>query len=85
VAVVAAQDDAGLDKPVACVVPRPGHTPDPDELVAWCRDGLASFKRPRAVVTVAELPKTATGKIRRNVLRELVADVLVIRSETHVP
>ncbi|HEX6359377.1 benzoate-CoA ligase family protein [Actinophytocola sp.] len=85
VAVVAAQDSAGLDKPVACVVPHPGHAPDPDELVAWCRDGLASFKRPRAVVTVAELPKTATGKIRRNVLRELVADVLVIGGETHAP
>jgi benzoate-CoA ligase family protein len=85
VAVVAAKDDAGLDKPVACVVGKPGRTPDVDELVAWCRDGLAAFKRPRAVVTVPDLPKTATGKIRRNVLRDLVADVLVIGSEAHVP
>jgi benzoate-CoA ligase len=76
-AVVAAQDESGLDKPVACVVPVSGHTIDPDALVAWCREGLASFKRPRTVVEVAELPKTATGKIRRNVLRDQVKTVLV--------
>jgi benzoate-CoA ligase family protein len=75
-AVVAARDDLGLDKPVACVVPVPGRTVDGDALVAWCREGLAAFKRPRLVVQVTELPKTATGKIRRNVLREQVRDVL---------
>jgi benzoate-CoA ligase family protein len=77
VAVVAARDDVGLDKPVACVVPLAGRTVDPEALVAWCREGLAAFKRPRLVVQVAELPKTATGKIRRNVLRDQVRDVLV--------
>ncbi len=76
VAVVAARDDLGLDKPVACVVPLPGRVVDADALVAWCREGLAAFKRPRLVVEVTELPKTATGKIRRNVLREQVKDVL---------
>lgn len=76
-AVVAAPDDAGLEKPVACVVPRPGQAVDPEALIRWCREGLAAFKRPRAVVTMQDLPKTATGKIRRNVLRELVAHVLV--------
>jgi benzoate-CoA ligase len=77
VAVVAATDDLGLDKPVACVVPMTGRTIDPAALVTWCREGLAAFKRPRLVVEVAELPKTATGKIRRNVLRAQVRDVLV--------
>ncbi|MTD59583.1 benzoate-CoA ligase family protein [Amycolatopsis pithecellobii] len=71
-AVVGVPDSDELDKPVACVVPVPGHAIDPDELIRWCREGLASFKRPRAVVELAELPKTATGKIRRNVLRQLV-------------
>ena len=46
------------------------------DIVRLCRDGLASYKRPRAVVEVAEMPKTATGKIRRNVLRDMVKDVL---------
>ncbi|HWM02785.1 MAG TPA: benzoate-CoA ligase family protein [Actinophytocola sp.] len=79
VAVVAGRDADGLDKPIACVVPMSDAAVDPDELVRWCREGLAAYKRPRAVVRVTELPKTATGKIRRNVLRELVADELVVR------
>jgi benzoate-CoA ligase len=58
------------------VVPAVGHKVDEDTLISWCRDGLASYKRPRAVVEVAEMPKTATGKIRRNVLRDIVKDVL---------
>jgi benzoate-CoA ligase family protein len=68
--VVGVPDADGLDKPVACVVPKPGIHIDADALIQWCRDGLASFKRPREVLELAELPKTATGKIRRNVLRE---------------
>jgi len=68
--VVGIPDADDLDKPVACVVPRPGHTVDPDEIIRWCREGLAAFKRPRAVTILTELPKTATGKIRRNVLRD---------------
>ena len=71
--VVGVPDDDGLDKPVAFVVPRPGQHPDEAELIAFCRAGLAAFKRPRAVVTVAELPKTATGKIQRFRLREQAA------------
>ena len=72
VAVVAAIDADGLEKPVACVVPMPGEKLDADELIQWCRDGLAGFKRPRAIVEMTELPRTATGKLRRNVLREKV-------------
>ncbi|MBB4687888.1 benzoate-CoA ligase family protein [Amycolatopsis jiangsuensis] len=78
VAVVAAPDADGLDKPVACVVAAPSATVDADELIEFCRSGLASFKRPRGVVELAELPKTATGKIRRNVLRELVRESLLV-------
>ncbi|MBE1469995.1 benzoate-CoA ligase family protein [Kibdelosporangium phytohabitans] len=76
VAVVAAPDADGLAKPVACVVAVAGTPVDPDELIAWCREGLAAFKRPRAVVAFQELPKTATGKVRRNVLREHVSGTL---------
>lgn len=59
-----------LTKPIACVVAVAGRTVDADELIRWCRDGLASFKRPRAVLEMPEIPKTPTGKVRRNVLRE---------------
>jgi acyl-coenzyme A synthetase/AMP-(fatty) acid ligase len=68
--VVGVPDADGLDKPVAYVVPRPGRAVDADELIAFCRAGLASFKRPRLVIEVSELPKTATGKIQRYRLRE---------------
>ncbi|TVT30174.1 benzoate-CoA ligase family protein [Amycolatopsis rhizosphaerae] len=73
-AVVAAPDEDGIDKPVACVVPVAGREVDAEALIEFCREGLASFKRPRAVLGVRELPKTATGKIRRNVIREQVRD-----------
>jgi benzoate-CoA ligase family protein len=80
--VVGAPDADQLDKPVACVVPRPGRHLDADEVIRFCREELAAFKRPRAVVELTELPKTATGKIRRNVLREMVRSEL---RETVVP
>ncbi|WP_410581733.1 benzoate-CoA ligase family protein [Amycolatopsis sp. lyj-108] len=80
VAVVAAFDADGIEKPVACVVGVPGHRLDADELIEFCRAGLASFKRPRSVVELGELPKTATGKIRRNVIRELVRDMDEVRA-----
>ncbi|HEV7825668.1 MAG TPA: benzoate-CoA ligase family protein [Mycobacteriales bacterium] len=73
VVVVGVPDADGLDKPVACVVPAEGHTVDPDALVAFCREGLASFKRPRAVLVMAALPKTATGKMQRYRVREMLA------------
>ncbi|GAB3458527.1 benzoate-CoA ligase family protein [Actinophytocola sediminis] len=75
-AVVAGQDADGLDKPIACVVPVPGRDLDHAALVQWCREGLAAYKRPRAVVGLTELPRTATGKIRRNLLRARVAGEL---------
>ncbi len=71
--VVGVPDADGLDKPVAYVVPRPGAVVDADEVIAFCRAGLASFKRPREVVAVTELPRTATGKIQRFRLREHAA------------
>jgi benzoate-CoA ligase family protein len=61
-AVVGVADADGLEKPVAVVV---AEGPTSDELVAWCRAGLAHFKAPREVVFVEELPKTATGKLQR--------------------
>ncbi len=69
-AVVAVPDADGLDKPVAVVVRTPGAQVTGEELIAFCREGLAAFKRPRAVRFVDALPTTATGKIRRYLVRE---------------
>jgi benzoate-CoA ligase family protein len=72
-AVVGARDHHGLETVVAFVVPTSGATPDGAVLEQHCRERLASFKRPRRVIVVDELPKTATGKIRRFELRESLA------------
>jgi fatty-acyl-CoA synthase len=45
-----------------------------DELIAYCRERIAHYKCPTVVVTVAELPKTATGKISKVNVRRLVED-----------
>src|SRR4051794_12452402 len=69
-------DDEGLDKPVACVVLIPGAVATPDDLVTYCRDGLAAFKRPRHILVFEELPTTATGKLQRFRIRELALERL---------
>jgi acyl-coenzyme A synthetase/AMP-(fatty) acid ligase len=76
VVVVSVPDEEGLDKPVACVVLNPGTATTADHLVAWCREGLAAFKRPRHVLVFDELPQTATGKLQRFRVRELALDRL---------
>ncbi len=74
--VVAALDADGLEKPVAYVVLVAGAQTSEDELIAFCRDGLPSVKRPRRVMFVDSYPTTATGKIRRVELRAQAAGVL---------
>jgi benzoate-CoA ligase family protein len=74
--VVAAQDNDGLDKPVAFVILLPDKQATEEELVAFCREGIESFKRPRKIEFVDAYPTTATGKIRRVELRESAAGLL---------
>jgi acyl-coenzyme A synthetase/AMP-(fatty) acid ligase len=74
--VVAAPDADALEKPVAYIVLAPGASVTEDELIEYCREGLPSFKRPRAVVFTDGFPTTATGKIRRVELRSMAVGVL---------
>jgi benzoate-CoA ligase family protein len=74
--VVSGPDADGLDKPVACVVTRPGAEPKAEELIEFCRAGLSSFKRPRHVLFLDQFPLTATGKVQRFRLREHAIEVL---------
>jgi benzoate-CoA ligase len=72
--VIGRADHDGLVKPIAFVVPKPGVAGTPDlahELQQFVRDRLADYKRPRSVEFLAELPKTATGKIQRFRLRAM--------------
>jgi long-chain acyl-CoA synthetase len=54
----------------AYVVPRPGAAVGADQLEAFCRERLATYKVPRSFVFTDELPKNATGKILKRILRE---------------
>src|SRR6266567_1072789 len=71
-AVVGDFDADELVKPKAYVVLKAGHTPSvalSDELKAFVKERLAPYKYPRWIEFVPELPKTATGKIQRFLLR----------------
>jgi fatty-acyl-CoA synthase len=70
VAVVARPDERWGETPCAFVELKPSASATPDDLIAWCRAHLASYKCPRTVV-FAELPKTSTGKIQKFRLREM--------------
>ena len=61
---------------VAFVVPARGATPDPDDLVAWCRARLAPYKVPAHIALLDELPRNATGKVLKAPLRETAAGVV---------
>ncbi|MFM8748456.1 MAG: acyl-CoA synthetase [Aestuariivirga sp.] len=69
-AVVARPDEKWGETPCAFVELKPGKQATAEEIIAWCRGGLASFKAPRHVV-FTELPKTSTGKIQKFKLRDM--------------
>ncbi len=52
------------------MVLRDGASAAEADLIAFARERLAHFKAPRGVIFVSELPKTATGKIQKYVLRK---------------
>ena len=70
VAIVGLPDEKWGETPHAFVVLRDGASATEAELIEFVRERLAHFKAPRAVTVVSELPKTATGKIQKFVLRK---------------
>jgi acyl-coenzyme A synthetase/AMP-(fatty) acid ligase len=67
--VIPMPDEGGGEAPKACVVCA-GETLDRDELIAWVAERVAPYKRIRAVEVVDEIPKSASGKIMRRLLRD---------------
>ncbi len=70
VAIVGLPDERWGETPHAFVVLRDGEEASEADLIAFARDKMAHFKAPRGVTIVDELPKTATGKIQKFVLRK---------------
>jgi fatty-acyl-CoA synthase len=68
-AVVARPDEKWGETPCAFVALRDGASVTEAELIAFCRERLAHYKAPRSVV-FGPIPKTSTGKIQKNLLRE---------------
>ncbi|HSB10185.1 MAG TPA: long-chain-fatty-acid--CoA ligase [Blastocatellia bacterium] len=69
-AVVAAPDERWGEVPYAIVVLKPGTQASDSELIDFCREHLAHYKCPKRVDFIDTLPRTATGKIQKNLLRE---------------
>jgi len=69
-AVIGVPDATWGEVGLAVVVPAPGSTLDADDVRARLRARLAAFKVPKYVELTDELPKTATGKIRKPDLRD---------------
>jgi fatty-acyl-CoA synthase len=69
VAIVGLPDERWGEAPHAFVVLKAGQASSEAELIAFARDNMAHFKVPKSFNFVAELPKTATGKIQKYVLR----------------
>ena len=69
VAVIGVPDERMGEVGRAFVVAEPNAAITPDDVVAWSRANMANYKVPRAVEIVAELPKTASGKVQKFRLR----------------
>ncbi|MAF47208.1 MAG: class I adenylate-forming enzyme family protein [Rhodospirillales bacterium] len=69
-AVFGIPDDYWGELPAAHVVLEAGQKAEEQELIDFCLESLARYKRPRMIKIVDELPKTTVGKIQKNVIRE---------------
>ena len=70
--VVAVKDEQWGERPKAFVTIQPDKKMKGEDLINWAKNNssISRFMVPREVEVVAELPKTSTGKIKKNVLRE---------------
>lgn len=69
-AVIGIPHDEFGEQVKAFVELKPGHTADPEEIIARCAEHLASYKRPKSLDVVAELPRNTMSKLLKRELRE---------------
>jgi len=69
-ACIAIPDEKWGEVPAALIVAKPGMEVTEAEIIDFCRENMAHFKCPKSIVFVDALPRTATGKIQKNVLRD---------------
>jgi fatty-acyl-CoA synthase len=70
VAVIGVPHPRWVETPLAVIVPSdPGDPPSSDEIEAWCRERLASYKKPSAIRIIDALPRNVSGKVLKTDLR----------------
>jgi fatty-acyl-CoA synthase len=69
-AVIGLPHERWQERPLACVVPRPGECPTKESILAHLRDRVAKWWLPEDVVFVEALPKTSVGKMAKRELRD---------------
>ncbi|MFM7785942.1 MAG: class I adenylate-forming enzyme family protein, partial [Gammaproteobacteria bacterium] len=72
-AVIGLPDETWGEQVTAVVSLKPGSHASAEELIALCRESLASYKKPREVLFLPDLPKNPSGKILKRELREQFA------------
>jgi acyl-CoA synthetase (AMP-forming)/AMP-acid ligase II len=70
VAVIGVPDETWGEEPRAVVIPKKAVKVTEEDIMEWCRERLASFKRPRTVVFVNDLPRNPLGKLVKREIRE---------------
>ena len=70
VSVVGVPDERMGEVGFAFIVPTSGVTPEPDEIIEWCRQEMANYKCPREVALIGNLPLNASGKVLKYELRD---------------
>ncbi len=84
VAVVGLPHPRWIEGVTALVIAHPGTDLSAEGVLAALGDSLPAYKRPKSVVIIDDFPRTATGKIQKNVLREMLADHYADASEGDV-
>ena len=70
VALIGIPDPKWVETPRAIIVPRnPARPPAAADIIDWCRERLASYKKPTSVVIIDQLPRNASGKVLKTQLR----------------
>jgi fatty-acyl-CoA synthase len=76
-AVIAIPSERWVERPMACVVLKPGTAVTGDEVIDWLRPRVAKWWLPDEVAFIDEIPKTSTGKFWKKHLRDTFAHVSV--------